>query len=131
TLGLAGCADTSLILSRGSKGVTLYLRGRDVEEQEHAVSFSAETCRWTILGEAAEVQRSYARSKLPTALEEATDLMTPADLTAATGLTRNIVDQRLMHMVKDGEIVRLVRGCYAHPNRHDLIAIGSRKNRKT
>src|SRR5262249_20431440 len=105
--------------------------GRDVEEQEHAVSFSGETCRWTILGEAAEVQRSYARSKLLTALEEATDLMSPSDLTAATGLTRNIVDQRLMHMVRDGEIAKVSRGFYAHPNRDDLIARESHKKRKT
>jgi hypothetical protein len=43
SLGLAGCADTSAILSRNHKGATLYLRGRDVEEQEHAILFNAET----------------------------------------------------------------------------------------
>ena len=32
SLGLAGAADTCLILARGSKGTTLYVRGRDVEE---------------------------------------------------------------------------------------------------
>src|SRR5262245_24090341 len=55
SLGLAGCADTSAILSRGGKGTTLYIRGRDIGEQEHAVAFRPETCRWTILGEAAAV----------------------------------------------------------------------------
>jgi RecA-family ATPase len=118
SLGLAGCADTSVILSRNQKGTTLYLRGRDVEEQEHAMLFNAENCRWSILGDAAEVQRSYARSKILTALEESVDLMmTPADLTAATGLPRNTVDQRLHRMVQDGEIVRVSRGLYASPQR--------------
>jgi hypothetical protein len=124
SLGLAGCADTSAILARTQKGTTLYLRGRDVEEQEYAVLFNAETCRWTIQGDAAEVQRSYARGQILTALTEATDLMTPVDLTAVTGLTRNIVDQRLHHMVRDGEIIKVSRGRYAHAQRTDLIRSG-------
>src|SRR5207245_2096837 len=70
TLGLAGCADTSAILARSSKGTTLYIRGRDVEEQEHAVKFDPETCRWTILGDAGEIQQTYTRRKLSAALQE-------------------------------------------------------------
>jgi RecA-family ATPase len=124
SLGLAGCADTSAILSRNQKGTTLYLRGRDVEEQEHAVTFNPETCRWSILGDAAEVQRSYARGKILTALEGASELMTPADLTIATGLTRNNVDQRLHHMLQDGEIIKVSRGRYAHARRQDLVSSG-------
>ena len=50
TLGLAGCADTVLVLNRSSQGTTLYVRGRDIEEAEHAVSFDKHACRWTILG---------------------------------------------------------------------------------
>jgi predicted ATP-dependent serine protease len=50
TLGLAGCADSVLILSRSSQGTTLYVRGRDIEEAEHAVTFDKVACRWTILG---------------------------------------------------------------------------------
>jgi hypothetical protein len=33
TLGLAGCADSVLILARSSQGTTLYVRGRDIEER--------------------------------------------------------------------------------------------------
>lgn len=122
SLGLAGCADTSAILSRTQKGTTLYLRGRDIEEQEHAMLFNAETCRWTILGDAAEVQRSYARGSILTALEGAKELMTPADLTTATGLSRNIVDQRLHHMIGDNEVIKVKRGLYAHVKRADLVS---------
>jgi hypothetical protein len=63
TLGLAGCADSVLILSRSPQGTTLYVRGRDIEEAEHAVSFDKAGCRWTILGNAAEVHRSNERGK--------------------------------------------------------------------
>jgi hypothetical protein len=121
SLGLAGCADTSIILARSQKGTTLYLRGRDVEEQEHAVTFSAETCRWTILGEAADVQRSYARGQILTALLDATDLMTPAEIASVSGLSRNTVDQRLHHMLRDGEIIKVKRGSYAHAQRSELV----------
>jgi hypothetical protein len=128
SLGLAGCADTSAILSRNHKGTTLYLRGRDVEEQEHAILFNAETCRWTILGDAAEVLRSDSRGKILGALSEAAELMTPSDIVTATGLGRQNVDQLLHRMHSDGEITKAKRGFYAHASRADLVSIGSRKN---
>ena len=64
TLGQVGCADTGLILARGSKGATLYARGRDIEEVEHAVLFNKDTCRWNILGEASKFSRSDTRKKI-------------------------------------------------------------------
>lgn len=63
TLGLAGCADTALIISRTAQGTTFYVRGRDIEEAENAISFDKHTCRWTILGTAAEVHRSNERGQ--------------------------------------------------------------------
>ena len=65
SLGLVGCADTCLILARSSKGTTLYVRGRDIEEGERAVIFGNEICRWTLLGDAAEVYRSELKVKNP------------------------------------------------------------------
>jgi hypothetical protein len=49
TLGLAGAADTLMILAAGPGGMTLNIKGRDVEETEHAVAFSGTSCRWTLL----------------------------------------------------------------------------------
>ena len=64
TLGLTGGVDTIAILKRSNQGVTLHIQGRDlVEDVEKAVRFDRETCRWTILGEAAEVRRSGDRSR--------------------------------------------------------------------
>jgi hypothetical protein len=131
SLGLAGCADTSAILSRGGKGTTLYIRGRDVEEQEHAVAFNPETCRWTILVDAAAVQHNLTRGRLSDWLsEEATEPASPADLTAATGIVRNNVDQTLHRMVREGEIIKVSRGRYVHAKRHDLLPISPHGKRK-
>jgi AAA domain len=128
SLGLAGCADTSLVLNRTSQGTTLYLRGRDVEEAEHAVSFDPLTCRWTIMGDAAEIHRSESRGAVLAVLEDATETMSPAEIASAACLPKNNVDQQLYRMGKTGEVTKLARGRYAASSRADLI--GGHRNRK-
>jgi hypothetical protein len=127
TLGLVGCADTALVLARTPQGTTLYARGRDIEEQEHAVSFNSETCRWTVLGEATEVRRSETRNLIIDVLAKATDPLTPEQIAAATGVKRNTVDQRLYHMVKDGEAIKVSSGRYAHPTKAAEFMASKRK----
>ena len=68
TLGLAGCADTVLVLARTSQGTTLYVRGRDIEEAERAIAWDAAACRWTLGGDAAEAHRSEGRRAILMAL---------------------------------------------------------------
>jgi hypothetical protein len=121
SLGLAGCADTSLILNRSSKGTTLYLRGRDIEEAEHALSFDSTTCRWTILGNAEEVHRSKSRGAILAVLEEAKELLSPPEIAVAATLSKNNVDQMLHRMSQSGEVVKVSRGRYASSKRPDLV----------
>jgi hypothetical protein len=71
TLGLTAAADTILMLKRKSGSVILYARGRDIEENGTALQFDKASCRWTILGSAAEVQRSTERSRIIEALKAA------------------------------------------------------------
>ena len=54
TLGLSGATDTALILRRQltSADGTLFVAGRDIEENEGALAFDPETGRWTLLGDA-------------------------------------------------------------------------------
>src|SRR5262249_44412165 len=73
TLGLAGCVDTVAILNRSTKGPTLYIRGRDVDEQEKALHFNKSNCRWTILGEATEIHQAQSRNKIVTYLTHVTN----------------------------------------------------------
>jgi RecA-family ATPase len=117
TLGLAGCADSVLVLNRSSPGVTLYVRGRDIEEAEHAVSFDKVACRWTILGNAADVHRSNERSSILAVLDEATDPMGPSDIAAAANMTVNNAKQLLHKMAASGEVGKVGRGQYVHPSR--------------
>ena len=101
SLGLAGAADAP-ILARGSKGTTLYVRGRDVEESEQAITFGSETCRWTLLGDAGQVYRSDTKTAILTVLEKATGLLGPAEIGSVAELPRGTVDTALHRMAVDG-----------------------------
>ena len=116
TLGLAGCVDTPIILAGGSQGMTLYVRGRDVEEAEHAVAFDKETCRWKIVGDAAQVQRSDTRTRILAALEQIKPTaLGPSDIAAAADLKETVVKVQLGKMLVAGEVIKTSRGLYAHP----------------
>jgi len=116
SLGVTGAADTTLLLQRQAGGVTLHAIGRDIEQSENALQFNKGTCRWTILGSAADVHRSAERGRVLAALEEAAAPMKPKEIQIAAELTsRNATDILLGKMVKAGEIVRVAQGLYALP----------------
>jgi hypothetical protein len=113
TLGLTGAADTILVMKRQAGAVGLYVRGRDIEEVEKALQFNRATCRWTILGEAAEVFRSGERSRVIAALEEAGEALSVTEIMAAAGIkSRGAADMLLGRMVRDGVLRKVGRGRY-------------------
>ena len=115
TLGLTGAADTILIMKRQAGAVTLYVRGRDIEESEMAMQFDKSSCRWSILGTAADVHRSNERTSVLKALETAgADGLSVAEIMVATGSqNRHAVDSLLFKMLEAGEVTRPRRGVYA------------------
>ncbi|WP_271605659.1 AAA family ATPase [Bradyrhizobium sp. CCBAU 11434] len=117
TMGLSGAADTTLVLDRDASGVTLYGRGRDIEEIESAVEFSKLTGKWRVLGPAAEVHRSGERSTILQFLIDAGEPVRIQDIVAGTGMPRNNVDQLLFKMGRDGEVIKAGRGLYTCPQR--------------
>jgi len=113
SLGLTGAADTILIMRRQAGTVTLHVRGRDLEEAEKALEFNKGTCRWRIIGEAAEVKRSDQRSRVLEILKESGEAITPAALaTEMPGLSRDNAKQLLRRMAADGEISKEGYGRY-------------------
>ena len=131
TLGLVGAADTVLLLKRRPSGTVLYARGRDIEESETAVQFNKTSCKWTILGPAAEVQRSNERSRVLSALAEAgrplpiKEIQTLADLPS-----RSATDTLLFRMVEAGEIVRVAKGVYGMAESEGAEGVGMRQDGK-
>jgi hypothetical protein len=117
TLGLTGAADAILVLQKRSGSFTLHARGRDIEESETALQFNKDTCRWTILGSAAEVHRSNERSRIASALTDAADGLGVKEIMSIAEFdSRSAVDMLLCRMVKDGEVERLGRGLYKLPS---------------
>jgi DNA-binding transcriptional ArsR family regulator len=108
--GLSGAADTILVLARNAQGMTLYGRGRDIEEVETAIS--RDDGAWRILGDAEEVRKSEERRAILRVLREARDPMGPTDVAAATGMKEPNVRSLLGKMAKGGEILKEARGRY-------------------
>ena len=120
SLGLTGAADTILIMKRQAGAVTLHVRGRDIEECEIALRFEKSSCRWSILGAAAEVHRSDERKRVIEALREEGGPLRAKDIWLVGELrSRNATDLLLKKMAKDGEVVRTDRGIYALPEAKD------------
>jgi hypothetical protein len=128
TLGLTGGVDTIALLKRNKQGVTLHIRGRDLlDDVEKAVNFDRETCRWMVLGEAAEVQRSAQRARVKAALKDEPDGLGVAEIVGrAQLLNRNAADLLLGKMAADGEIERIKRGVYGLPGTRSNLSL--RKN---
>jgi len=112
--GLTGAADTILVLARNAQGLTLYGRGRDIEEIETAIDRDGGT--WRTLGDAEEVRRSEERRLILNGLREAGQPMGPAELAAATGMKDGNVRRLLPKMVKAGEIKKAAYGSYSLPS---------------
>lgn len=114
--GLTGAMDTVLVLNRGGDGVTLYGRGRDIEEVAIAVQFDRQTCRWSNLGDAGEVRISAERRQILDALRAEAEPMSPAQLADVTDMPSGNVRRLLFSMARAGEVVKAKRGKYTLPD---------------
>jgi hypothetical protein len=90
------------------------IRRRDVESGELAIEFDKRTCRWRLLGDAAEVHVSSQRARIIAALKDAGLAITIPALMEETGMKRNPLEVLLGRMAKDGKIKRIGKGLYAH-----------------
>lgn len=115
--GLSACADTTLVLDRDGNGITLYVRGRDVDEKESALDFADGI--WTMKGDAAKVRMTGERAAILDALLDADEPMSLTDLAAATRMVSNNLRQLLFKMAKAGEVKKAGRGRYQHPDHVD------------
>jgi hypothetical protein len=115
TNGLTGAADTILVLDRTSSGCTLYARGRDIEEIETAVRFDREVCRWSVLGDPAEVRRSAERKAILQVLRDTPEPLSPKEIALQARQKPDNVRFLLGKMVKAGEVEVAGYGKYRLP----------------
>lgn len=110
TTGLTGAVDAALILQRGQQGITLYGRGREIEEIEHALEF--ESGEWHVLGDADEVRRSKERKAILQVLADLDKGMGPTEVADALGWKVDNVKQLLFKMHNDGDVKKTGHGRY-------------------
>ena len=112
TTGLTGAVDTVVVLKRDGRGVTLFGRGRDIEELELAVEFQRDICRWRELGDADEVRISAERRAVLETLRNAAEPMTARLVSDVSGRPYPAVRKLLFKMTNDGEVKKVGRGLF-------------------
>jgi hypothetical protein len=113
TFGLTGAADAVLVLkrARSNAGAVLSVTGRDIEERELALAFNDGL--WQLIGDAADVKRSEARTAILTALQRAKPHGLKAKHVAAiTGRNYHTVKNLLRKMFLAGEVKSDEKGNY-------------------
>jgi hypothetical protein len=119
--GLTAGVDGFLILRRtpGSKGPTLYVDGRDIEEPtEYALTWNLNTATWTIEGDAEEVHISKERADILLVINRNGKPMTPREATDAMppNAKYNNVKYLMWTMLGDGQLIKDDKGKYFPTN---------------
>ncbi len=113
--GLSGGVDGMLVLKRerGRADASLYVDGRDIEEQkEFALRWDSELTSWVIAGDADEFRLSEERAAVVGMLREADGPMGPKAVAEALGMKHGAVRELLSRMAKDGDVDKVGRGQY-------------------
>jgi hypothetical protein len=115
TAGLAGAADTVLILTReeGRADSNLYVRGRDVPEADYALGFDPVTCQWSLLGDAAEFRLTAGRAEV-IALLRTRGPLAPKEIADALGADRGNM-RVLLYRMRNASELAASDGMYSAP----------------
>ncbi|WP_371497657.1 AAA family ATPase [Kitasatospora sp. NBC_00374] len=125
TNGLAGAADATLVLkrSRGKADGVLHITGRDVDENEHALSFQPDTGSWLLLnGPASDHTIGDTRATILTHVRTHPGAR-PMDIAAATGLDVDLTRRTCSRMAEAGQLNRDTTGAYTAPAPPDTLPI--------
>jgi hypothetical protein len=114
SFGLSGGVDGAIILARdrGQADAVLHITGRDVEEKELAMVWSAEFALWTIAGDADEYRISKERRQIIDLLNGVRDGLTPKEVADALQRTAGGVKKMLREMLDDGQVKQTGYGRY-------------------
>ncbi|HET8843666.1 MAG TPA: bifunctional DNA primase/polymerase [Ktedonobacteraceae bacterium] len=111
--GLTGAADCSLVLTRqrGQHEASLHVTGRDIDEQELALTFNQETLTWQCTGSANERQLSHTRQEILDLLKER-GTMTPIEIAEGLGKVRSTIRSVISRMLRDQDVFKDEQGRY-------------------
>jgi hypothetical protein len=106
TLGLTGAADATLVLrrERGDHDATLFVTGRDLDEQETALRFDKTYALWTILGDAEKHRLSKERQDVIDCLMKSGKPMAPSELATLLDKKPGAAKKLLWTMATAGQL---------------------------
>lgn len=113
TTGIAGAADTILLLTRKrhSSKASLSIMSRMVIDKEIALSFD-ENCGWVYNGDAVEVQQTTERQEIFDLLMNSEHPLGPTEIAEELRKKRVNISKLLQKMKEDGSIVTATYGKY-------------------
>jgi hypothetical protein len=106
TLGLSGAADCVMVLrrERGQADASLFVTGRDVEEQDLALRWEKEdVLAWSLLGNAEDFRLTRERQQVLDTIAIMPGCV-PIDIAHALNKTPGSIRKLLFSMVRDGEV---------------------------
>lgn len=114
SFGLSGGVDGAIVLARerGQADAVLHITGRDVEEKELAMTWSADLALWTIVGDAAEYRMSKERRQILDLLNGVRDGLSPKDIADALQRSPGGIKKMLRDMLEDGQVKQSGYGRY-------------------
>ena len=114
SMGVSGAADTIWVLkrTRSSRSGTMFVTGRDVTENEIAVTWPEDTLHWTSLGNAEAVRLSVERQTVVDVLRRAEGPLSNDDIAKDTKLHPGSVRRLIRDMLHDGQVGQPSRGLY-------------------
>jgi hypothetical protein len=115
TNGLAGAADTTLVLkrTRGQADAVLHATGRDIDETEYALHFHAAAGAWQLLdGPAQEHTLPETRAEILRYLRTAGVACGPRAIAEGTSLSYELIKKTCQRMNADGQVTADAAGRY-------------------
>jgi RecA-family ATPase len=126
THGLAGTADTVIVMSRSrmTNNAVMRITSRELAECERALNFDATTGQWLLLdGPVVLHEVGDTRKAILDVLDASATELTPAEITQATNLDRELVRKTLQRMLDDDQVGRgQGRGTYVPLSHLSLLS---------
>ncbi len=122
SIGISGAVDDILILKRerGQQEATLYVTGRDIEqEQRLTLIFDPRTAMWTLVGNAVQIARTKERQEiLELLIKHAPDGMSPRQVAETLGKNYHTIRSLLRKMEEGHEIQHIENLYFASSSNH-------------
>lgn len=115
--GLTGGVDNVLVMrrERGKADAVLHVTGRDIDEQELALTFDGSRGQWNLAGDASEYRSSQLQQAALDVLKEAGEPLTIAQVAEAMSSKYEQAKLALWRMEQEGVIRKATRGRYQMP----------------